>query len=107
MPQQSRWLCHGCQREWVFAYAWEDGSDCPACHSPQIERVMYTPQFPGADIRTQSDELPCPPSDIPTQSVPQPSEAHLRIVRQRVDSECDDVSVTSNHLLAQSSPEFG
>lgn len=41
---QSRWVCRGCRREWVYAEGW-NGQGCPACASAAIERVTFRGLF--------------------------------------------------------------
>lgn len=51
MMRQTRWYCHACGIEWIYATA-ECGTGCPnpACHSDQIERVTYTTTSPVGDM---------------------------------------------------------
>jgi hypothetical protein len=58
--QQKRWICHECDREWAHVEqvlvngqpaSWTQDY-CPMCLSEKIERVTYTPLFPGADYRS-------------------------------------------------------
>lgn len=65
---QTRWICGGCDREWLFARsinytttdlnghlrpegaAWEPSQGCPLCGHQGIRQETYQPAFPGADI---------------------------------------------------------
>lgn len=48
--KQKRWFCSVCQREWLYAHAWDESHGCPVCHSPRIERLTYTPEVRGLDL---------------------------------------------------------
>lgn len=48
--KQRRWFCSVCQREWLYAHGWDESQGCPACHSPRIERLTYTPTIRGLDL---------------------------------------------------------
>lgn len=47
---QKRWLCSGCEREWVYVHGWSEGDPCVICNSYTITLHTYHPAFPGADI---------------------------------------------------------
>ena len=88
---QKRWQCLACQREWVYATNWEAAQGCPMCKVQTIEQVTYDAAFPGADIGTRAEDLPC----IPAPSVPPPP------------LEREGMVIAENQTLALSSPEFG
>jgi len=83
-----RWYCADCRREWVMALAWDEAT-CPRCASAHIERVTYTPIFPGADYHHPSvGEVTIQPSPVPPAIDPK------------------RVLIAENQTLAISSPEF-
>lgn len=54
----TRWFCHTCRREWVFALSWQPEDGCPGCHGSQVEHVTYTAAFPGGDLpRSRAEQL--------------------------------------------------
>jgi len=81
MATQTRWLCGGCGREWVYAHNWNVDQGCPLCGHQGIRRETYDAAFPGADLPRGAAALtPAPAAIAPP---------------------------TPNTTLAASSPEFG
>jgi hypothetical protein len=50
MPQQRRWICRECSREWVFSNTAND--NCPGCGSPEVEQITFNGLF---DSKTPPD----------------------------------------------------
>lgn len=46
--KHTRWFCHECKRQWLYAKDWGEGSNCPACGGQYVEKVEYD-AFPGGD----------------------------------------------------------
>jgi hypothetical protein len=132
MIQQTRWFCHSCRREWVYAHQWDETAGvCPNCQGQRIERVTYTPVFPGADIGTKAEDVPRAAPELPSTPVIDPERVHIaenqtlalvvdnpwhpyRIVSAEVEAELKKATAESiciakvqdDEELALSSPEF-
>ena len=97
MTQQTRWYCHACCRQWVFATNWDEQT-CPTCHGTPIERVTYTPMFPGADIGTKAEDVPRDAPELPP--TPEIDRARVYIAENQT------LELSRDERLALSSPEF-
>jgi len=64
MSTFTRWFCSACTREWVDAWQWAPTQGCPACASPAIGRVEFTPAIPGLDIPRERVAVQPPPEPI-------------------------------------------
>jgi hypothetical protein len=72
MRSQQRWRCRECFREWAYAHEWNE-CNCPACGSPEIERVEFKGLF---DINT-------PPAISAALEATEPMRAYGGVVVQR------------------------
>lgn len=61
---QTRWFCHSCAIEWIYAVDWAPEMGCPSCQSAQIERITYRPAWPGGDIPRGGSQTPSLPAPI-------------------------------------------
>ena len=99
MSKQTRWICRGCDREWVAWVNQLDGTSdiCPRCKSPQIEQVTYDPQFPGGDIHRMN--VSSESKDGPPLPAIEPERVHI--------TENQTLAMMSkDEELALSCPEF-
>lgn len=55
----SRWYCHGCHREWVYAHHWHVSDGCPICRG-DVTQETYDAAFPGADLPRSGVSTPPP-----------------------------------------------